>query len=623
MGNTRTWSGSLSVTLNLVGGGSCGIIIVLTYFARSKLLIVSKEREADVRSKQIIDKTEVVTDGGIVTAMHPLAAEAGAEILCQGGNAADAAVATAFAIGVVEPFMSGLGGLAYIVVHHAGTGRTAAFDGSAVLPQAAREDMFELVEPPARGSGVYDWRATKDEAAESGYRTPAVPGAVAAYTRLLDEFGTMSLHQVMAPAIRLASDGFLLDWYVFANSASAMGRLRRFPETMSVFYRPDGTPFRPANHDDNRTPDRLRQSDLANTLRRIAEQGPDGFYKGEIARAIAGHIQAHGGILSEQDLAGYRLHVRDPLWVDYRGKQVAMVPENTGGPTVAEALNILEGFDLASLGLNSAASLHVVAETLRMAFADRFTHLGDTAAAAIPLEGLQSKAYAAVRRSQIKMERGPLRQPIGDPWAHQPGGRPANPAMPENRQPPEGHTTHLSVIDRHRNMVALTATLGQLFGSGVVVPGTGVLLNNGTMWFDPEPGNVNSIGPGKRSMSAATPALVFDEQGPLMALGAPGGRKVISAVLQVMLNVLDHGLGMQAAISAPRIHVETGPLHADVRLPADVIQALRHVGHEVVLREETFLSSYFARPNGILVDRENGTLRSGVEPYKMSTAVGI
>jgi gamma-glutamyltranspeptidase/glutathione hydrolase len=576
-----------------------------------------------VRSQRIIDKTEVVTDGGIVTAMHPLAAEAGAEILRQGGSAADAAVAAAFAVGVVEPFMSGLGGLAYIVAHEASSGRTIAIDGSAILPHSAREDIFQLVEPPTRGSGVYGWRATKDEAAESGYRSPAVPGAVAAHVRLLDEFGTMTLSQVLAPAIRLASEGFLLDWYVFANSASAMGRLRRFPETVAVFYRPDGTPFRPVNHDDNRPPDRLRQTDLANTLRHIAEKGANGFYQGEVARAIAGHIQAHGGILTEEDLGDYRLQIREPLQVDYRDKRITMVPENTGGPTVAEALNILEGFGLAPLGHNSAASLHLVAEALRIAFADRFTHLGDTTSAAIPLAGLQSKAYAAERRSQIEIGRGPVRLPTGDPWAHQPGGKPDRRATPAHRQPPGGHTTHLSVVDRHRNMVALTATLGQLFGSGVVVPGTGILLNNGMMWFDPEPGSVNSIGPGKRTMSASTPALVFDDQGPLMVLGAPGGRKVISAVLQVMLNVIDHELGMQAAISAPRIHVEAGPVHADVRLPDDIIQVLRDIGHEVVLREETFLSSYFARPNGILVDRETDTLRSGVEPYKMSTAVGV
>ena len=258
-----------------------------------------------------------------------------------------------------------------------------------------------------------------------------------------------------------------------------------------------------------------------------------------------------------------------------------------------------------------------------MSFADRLTYLSDTTSAPVPLAGLQSKAYAAARQAQIDLSRGPVAEPIGDPWPYEPGGRPAHGAPSGGRQPPGGHTTHLTVIDRDRNMVALTASLGRLFGSGVVVPGTGVLLNNGMMWFDPEPGHVNSIGAGKRSVSASTPALVFDGQGPLMALGAPGGRKVITAVLQVILNVLDFDLSMQAAISAPRIHCETGPVHADIRLAEHVVQDLRAIGHEVVMREETFLSSYFARPNGVLIDRQRDVLRGGVEPYKMSTAVGF
>jgi gamma-glutamyltranspeptidase/glutathione hydrolase len=575
-----------------------------------------------MRSKRIIDKTEVVAENGIVAAMHPLAAEAGMEILQQGGNAADAAVATAFAVGVVEPFMSGLGGLAYIVVHHAASDRTVAIDGSVALPAAARDDMFELVEPPAKGSGVYGWRATVGEASESGYRSVAVPGAVAAYTRLLRDFGTMSLSQVMAPAIRLATEGFLLDWYVFANCASALSRLRAFPETMSVFYRPDGTPFLPVNHDDSRPPDRLVQPDLARSLRLIAEQGPDAFYRGEIAHTIAQYLSDHGGIIGEQDLADYRERVREPLYVDYRDKRVAMVPESTGGPTVAEALNILEGFDLSFSGYNTAISVHWLAEAIRMAFADRLTYLADVSSGPVPLEALQSKEYAAARRALIDPARGPVAQPAGDPWPYQPGGQPSNTPLRRGSHGAEGHTTHMTVIDRDRNMVALTASLGRIFASGVVVPGTGIVLNNGFMWFDPEPGSINSIGPGKRSLSASTPALVFDERGPLMALGAPGGRKVITAVLQVMLHVLDFGMGIQGAISAPRIHCETGPIHADVRLPEDVVQELRRIGHEVTLREETFLSSYFARPNGVLIDRRQGVLRGGVEPYKVSTAIG-
>ena len=576
----------------------------------------------NVRSILTIGKTEVVAENGVVTAMHPLVAEMGLEVLQQGGNAADAAVAAAFVAGVVEPFMSGVGGIACIVVHEAASRRTLALDGSAVVPRAAREDMFELHDSPVTGPGVYGWRATRGEASETGYRSAIVPGAVAAYARLLELFGTMPLEEVMAPAIRLASEGFPLDWYVFANCASALARLRRFPETMAVFFRPDGTPFLTANQDDTRTPDRLVQTDLAHTLQRIAEQGPGGFYQGELARAIVGHLAAHGGSISEQDLADYHVRVMEPLQVDYRGVRVAFAPENSGGITVAQMLNIVEGFDLAASGHNTAATLHLIAEAQRTAFADRFAHLGDPAHVPVPLEGLQSKAYAAQLRSQIDPAGGPVGLPVADPWDYQPGDRPGTSPPNTAGGRVDEHTTHLTVIDRDHNMVALTASLGQTFGSGVVVPGTGVVLNNGMMWFDPEPGRRNSIGPGKRVLHAGTPTLVFDDRGPLMALGAPGGRKVLTAVLQVMLNVLDFGLGMQAAVSAPRVHCETGPVHADVRLPMEAIEGLRRIGHEVVLREETFLSSYFGRPNGVLIDRGRGVLRGGVEPYKVSTAVG-
>lgn len=575
------------------------------------------------RSQLLINKTEVVAAQGMVTAMHPLAAEAGMTILQQGGNAADAAVATAFAVGVVEPFMSGLGGAAYGVAHDATTGRTLTFDGSVEAPQRARPDLFELLDPTVKGAGVYGWRATKDNAAESGYRSAVVPGAVATYARLLAECGTMTLREVMAPAIRLAGEGFPVDWYVFANSAAAMGRLQAFPHTMATFFHPNGTPYKPVLTDDAGKADWLVQADLARTLTLIADQGPAVFYRGEIAQRIAEHMTAHGGTITEADLAAYAVRIREPLWVDYRGKRVAFIALNSGGTSVAQMLNLLEGFDLPSLGHNSAATLHLIAEAQHMAYADRFAHMGDPDFAPIPLVGLESKAYAAERRRQIKPNGPPLTAPVGDPWPFQPGGRPAHPLLAGGEDAADQHTTHLTVVDRARNIVSLTASLGQLFGSGIVVPGTGVTLNNGMMWYDPEPGKLNSIGPGKRALHAGTPAIVFDDQGPLLALGSPGGRKVLTAVQQIIHNVVDFGLGMQAAVSAPRIHRERGPVHMDARLPAPVIEAMAAMGHDVSVREEHFLSSYFARPNAILIDRTEGVLRSGVEPYKVSTALGF
>ena len=577
-----------------------------------------------IRSKAIIDKTEVVAENGVVTAMHPLAAEAGAEILQQDGNATDAAIATAFAVGVVEPFMSGLGGAAYGMVYDADTKQTTTFDGAVVVPRSGREDMFALSPSSQKGSGAYGWRSTLGDAAETGYRSVLVPGAVATYAKMLEMFGTMTLGQVMAPAIRLAAEGFFVDWYVFANCAAALQRLRPFPHIMSVFYKPNGLPFKTVNHDDIGNADRLVQTDLAKTMERIAADGPEVFYQGEIGQAIARHVSENGGTITEQDMADYEVRIREPLRVNYRGYHIEMISENSGGPSVAQMFNILEGFDLAGFGHNSARSLHVIGEAMRLAFADRFAHLGDPAFDPIPLTGLQCKAYAAARRQAIDVRRGPVAAPVGDPWSFQPGGRPASGALRTGGDYADQHTTHLSVIDGERNMVSLTASLGQRFGSGILVPGTGVVLNNGLMWFDPEPGKINSIAPGKIALHAGTPVLAFDEQGPLMAVGVPGGRMVLTSVLQVVLNVLDYGLGIQHAISAPRSHAEVGPLWIDPRFPEEVMAELRQIRDDVAERAETYLiSSYYGRPNGVLINRETGLLHGGVEPYKMSTAIGV
>ena len=576
-----------------------------------------------IHSKLIINKTEVVAENGLVTAMHPLAAAAGVEILQQGGNAADAAVATAFAVGVVEPFMSGLGGAAYVVAHEAATGQTLTLDGAVELPQAATADMFDLLEPDVHGLGVYGWRGTKDNAAETGYRSVAVPGALATYVTLLERLGTMSLADVLVPAIRLASEGFPLDWYVFANTAVSMSRLQAFPHTMATFFKPDGSLYKPSMIDDVLGAERLTQPELAQTLRLIATQGPDVFYGGEIGQLIAQHVGEHGGLITVNDLANYRVREREPLWIDYRGKRVAFISHNSGGTTVAQMLNTLDGFDLAALGQNSAAALHLIAEAQHMAYADRFAYLGDPAFADIPLEALESKAYAAARRAQINLDGPPVTEAVGDPWPFHPTGIPSQLSPIDGRDAADQHTTHLTVVDRERNIVSLTASLGQLFGSGVVVPGTGVTLNNGMMWFDPEPGRINSISRRKRALHAGTPAIVFDDTTPFLALGSPGGRKVLTAVQQIIHNVVDFGMGMQAAVSAPRIHCESGLVYMDARLPAEVIEAVRAMGHEVAVREEHFLSSYFGRPNAILIDRAGGVLRSGLEPYKLSTAVGF
>lgn len=539
----------------------------------------------------------------MVTAMHPLAAEAGLEVLrSAGGNAADAAIAAALALGVVEPFMSGLGGSAYAVAYDASRRISRSFDGSAAVPGVAREDLFELAPSGERRLGLYGWRATRDDASETGILSVAVPGALAALGELHAFLGTLPWRELVAPAVRLAREGFEVDEYLFTQSALSASRLRRFPETLAVFFNEDGTAMVPSSHDSE--PQRLRQPVLAETLELLGREGPEAFYTGAAAEEIARFAGERGGILSVGDLASYRARESAPTSVPYRRSRIDTLPGASGGTTVAMALRILEGFDLAGLEMQSVERLHLVAETLRIVFTDRFSSLADPETESVPLDLLLSPGYAAERRRSI--------DPQGSRAREIPPGEAAG-----------QHTTHVNVFDRERNVVALTATLGARFGSGVTVPSLGVVLNNGMMWFDPEPGRLNSIRPRKRALHAAAPCIGLEADRPRLALGAPGARRIMSSVLQVLLHVVDHGMGIQEAILAPRIHCEIGDdLEVDARLPSAVLEGLTARGYRPLVKRESFLSSYFGRPTGILVDDE-GVLRGGVEPYRVSTAIGF
>lgn len=571
------------------------------------------------RSVQRITKSEAIADNGMVTAMHPLAAEAGVEILKRGGNAADAAIATALAVGVVEPFMSGLGGAAYALAYHASTGETRAFDGSAVAPLAAREDMFELADDAEARLGVYGWRATRDDAAETGFRSIAVPGGLAALDELHRSMATLSWEELAAPAIRLAEQGFPVDEYLFVHSASSKARLLPFSATLDVFFAPDGNPLVP-NLAGGES-ERLCQRALARTLRTLGGEGPGSFYEGRLAEETVAHVRANGGVLSLEDLASYRPIVSVPARMQYRDHRIDYLPGPSGGPTVALALNILGGFDLPSLPHTAVERLHLVAEAMRIAFQDRFRFLADPTVEPVPLEGLLSPGYAAERRAFVSPGARAKEIPQGDPWSHEPK-RPGT-IRPGSGDASHQHTTHLNVADRDGNLVALTATLGARFGSGVTVPGSGVVLNNGMMWFDPEPGRLSSIRPRKRALHAAAPVLAFRDQRPVAAIGSPGARKILSAVLQVVLAIVDHRLGIQQAIEAPRIHTEVEPpLLVESHFPDAVAAGLHALGHPVSIRREGFLVSCFGRPSGIELDSVAGCFRGGVEPYRPSLALG-
>jgi gamma-glutamyltranspeptidase/glutathione hydrolase len=573
------------------------------------------------QSQWLIEKREAVAEHGMVTAMHPLAAAAGLEILRAGGNAVDAAVATAFAIGVAEPAMSGVGGVAAMVIYSAADGRTVVVDGSSTAPAAAREDTFELA-PPNSVGGMYGWRGTLGDLQNTGFRAPIVPGQPACLLHAHERYGSgrLSRGQVMAPAIRLAEEGFAVDPYQAQTIAFAQRRLRACAETWRTFFMPDGSPPVPATM--TRDADRLVQPDLARTLRALADHGPAALYEGDIGERLVADMQANGGLISQDDLATYRVREFSPgLEIDYRGYHLVGLSATSGSMTAFEALKILRHFDLAGFGAGSPDAVHLIAEVLRRAFLDRFTYLADPDQQPVPIDGLLSDEYAAHVAATITADRAFPEATAGDPWrfsriAALAGGRGGGGAGGD------GCTTHLNVVDADRNVVALTSTLGELFGSGVVAKDTGILLNNGMTWFDPEPAHVNSIQPRKRILWAPTPTIVLRDGQPLLGIGAPGGRRIISALVQSLVNVLDFGLGVQAAVTTPRIHCEGSVTEVDGRNAPETVAELSKRGHRVKLVEENSSSFRFARPGGIRIDPETNQLTGGVHQFTPAWAMG-
>jgi gamma-glutamyltranspeptidase/glutathione hydrolase len=568
------------------------------------------------QSEWIIDKRAAQAEHGMVTAMHPLAATVGLEILRGGGNAVDAAVATAFAIGVVEPAMSGVGGVAAMVIRSAVDGRTVVVDGSSVAPGAAREDTFALA-PGGGVGGMYGWPATVGDAQNTGYRAPVVPGQPACLLHAHARFGSgrITRAQVMAPAIRLAEEGFPVDAYQAQTIAFAQRRLRSFPETMRTLFLADGTPPVPATS--SREADWLVQPDLAHTLQLLAEHGASALYDGEIGERLVADLQANGGLLTHADLAAYAVREYAPgLHIDYRGYRLVGLSPTSGSMTAFQALKILNQFELTP---NPAT--HLIAEALRRAFLDRFAYLGDTDQLSVPVDGLLSDGYAAHLADRISPERAEPEATAGEPWQFGPalagaGARQAG--VPGG----DGCTTHLNVIDADRNMVTLTSTLGELFGCGVVARGTGIVLNNGMTWFDPRPGRANSIAPRKRTLWAPTPTLVMRDGEPVMTIGAPGGRRIISALVQSLVNVLDFGLDVQAAVTTPRVHCEGPVTEVDGRAAPELVDSLTRKGHRVKLVEYGMSTSRFARPGGIRIDPHTGHLSAGVHQFTPAWAMG-
>ena len=497
---------------------------------------------------------------GMVVASDGVAAEVGLDVLRAGGSAVDAAVATAFALAVTLPAAGNIGGGGFLL-HRAADGSAAAYDFRETAPAAASPEMF-------LAGGAYNAARHHDSHVAVG-----VPGTVAGLHRAWSDHGRLPWRRLVEPAVALARDGFVLSYARAASLAAVLPRMARYPASVAAFST-RGQPYRPG--------DRLRQTDLAATLERIAADGPDGFYRGRTATLIAREMAEHGGLITEADLAAYEARVREPIRGAYRGHTVlSMPPPSSGGVTLVQMLNVLEGYDLAAAGHGAARNVHRIAEAMRRGFADRARHLGDPDFnPAMPVARLTSKSYAAGLRAGIDPERASESGPDVFEWPA--AGR---------------ETTHVSVVDAERNAVSLTTTLEQSYGSRIVVPGGGFLLNNEMGDFNAAPGLTTAGGligtapnlaePGKRMLSSMTPTIVARDGRLVMVTGSPGGRTIINTVLHTILNVVDFGMNVQEAVDAPRFHHQWLPdriFHERNGLSPDTVALLEARGHRLAER---------------------------------------
>jgi gamma-glutamyltranspeptidase / glutathione hydrolase len=531
---------------------------VLLGFCTSVIQVTAAEQQPIVRYDTIHHPT--ISRAGMVVSQRHIASEIGADILARGGNAVDAAVATGFAMAVVLPRAGNIGGGGFMLIHMAEQNETVAIDYRERAPAAATGDMF------------LDKDGNVDrELARRSLKSSGVPGSVAGLTYALEHYGSMSLTQVMKPAIELASKGFVIPWDLAEILKSRHTALTRNPVTARTFYKKDGVPYEEGEV--------FRQKDLARTLKLISRQGKDAFYRGRIADQLVALMVSGDGLITHQDLADYVVSVRQPVSGNYRGYRiVSMPPPSSGGVHIVQMLNILSQFPLAEYGAGSAEAVHLLTETMKLAYADRSKHLGDQDFYSVPSNGLVSQGYARQLASGIETNRA----------------RPASEISPGDPLPWESpDTTHFSVMDSDGNAVANTTTINFSFGNGIVVPGAGFLLNNEMDDFAAKPGVPNAYGlpggaanaiePGKRPLSSMTPTMVFKDNKPYLVTGSPGGSRIITTVLQVLVNVLDHGMNIADATHAPRFHHQWLPdrLEVEPGFSPDTLAKLRARGHNI------------------------------------------
>jgi gamma-glutamyltranspeptidase/glutathione hydrolase len=583
-------------------------ILVLLAFASCSTMAAAERLEVKVGE-------EVIADLGGVSAEHPLSVRAGLEMLQKGGNAVDAIVAAAFANAVVDHGMNGLG--AYggaMVIHLKKTGKPVVIDFTTRAPLAAQENMYEVV--PGRAGGGMGWWETKNNEQRDGYKSISIPAGVAGLTTALEKYGTIPLKEILQPAIRYAEEGFpISDWYA-AQLASAYPRFKNFPETVKIFCRRDGSPLKGG--------DRLVQKDLAKSLRILAEKGPDVFYQGELAQKMLEDIQKNGGIITPRDFADWRsrlVRIQEPAMTTYRGYTLATSAICTGGENLLHILNILEGYDLAGTGPLSAKGVHLMLEAMKLGFADRLAFVTDPEVHPVPYKGLISREYAAENRNRINPDmampwiKGKV--PPGDPWKYEPGGKPKTAALGSGWNGGSASTASTSAVDKEGNMVALTYTITWFLGSSVTIPGTGIDMNNGMTLFNPNPGDINSIKPGRLALNNMAATVILKDDKPFMSLGGSGGRAIMTELTELIVNVIDYRMDIQKALAAPRFHAEDGePIEVEWDFPVGTAKELEKMGHQLLVLKK------WGGVHALMLDPRDDKFHIGCEPRIGQSAAG-
>ena len=535
-------------------------------------------KQAAIYSSEVIHHP-IVAEKGMVASQHAIATQTGLDILKKGGNAIDAAVAVGFSLAVVLPRAGNLGGGGFMIVHEAKGGTTKALNYREMAPKKAFKDMY------------LDEKGDVDRMKVGfSHLAAGVPGSVAGMARALELYGTMSLSEVMQPAIQLAEEGFEVTYDLASVLKRMDKRMRRWPTTAKIFYKPNGGFYEAG--------EKLVQKDLAWSLKQIAKNGPGAFYNGKVGERLAKDMEKNDGFITMEDLNNYVVEELDPVWGTYRGYDIAsMPPPSSGGVHIIQMLNILENYPLGYLGHNSAETLHLMTEAMKLAYADRSEHLGDPKFWDVPTEGIISKEYAKELSNKI------------DRWQTTPSDQ-IKAGKPQDYESEQ--TTHFTVVDAAGNMVVNTYTLNYSFGSGIVAEGTGILLNNEMDDFSAKPGvpnifgliggEANAVEPGKRPLSSMTPTIVFKDGKAYFGTGSPGGSRIITTVLQVILNIIDHDMNVAEASHAPRIHHQWLPdvLFIEKGLGYDTQNLLRMRRHQIKYRSAMGSTQTIMLKDGLL-----------------------